>query len=286
MIICCDKKSISRDAVVSLWNRCFGDSEEYILFFLDNCPEYVCLNYMLNDINVAQLFLLPGTLNNKKCRYLYAACTDPVYRKQGIMEQLIEKAKNISLIDGYSGIFLVPATDKLYSYYSKLGFKEGFLKKKFSFSLLPSINNNINESQCSIKDLVAAKKQLCSEFHCFMFSDDVIEYTINEHLFNGGKICYFESTEGKTLVFYFIDKNNSEIIVKELLSDSNYLNDTISEYFVNYNAKNIYILSPIVYNNQNNVENYTKCGMCFPLDNEMETFLKNTTDIYAGMYLD
>lgn len=78
-----------------------------------------------NGKPVATLMLLPATLcgeNSCELYYIFAACTHPDYRKQGIMEQLLEEAFSTALADGKQGVFLRPATSKLFEYYGKRGY--------------------------------------------------------------------------------------------------------------------------------------------------------------------
>ena len=282
MIKVFSEKNIDKPSVVKLWQECFGDSSEYIMFFLDNCPEYSCICYLNDDaLIVSMLFLLDGYLNGQMCKYLYAACTSSDYRRQGIMEKLIEFSKSYASECGASGIFLVPANESLYSYYSKFGFIASFMKKEIVLTSFESSGQAAKEKYL-YTDIVSLKKELCTGIDSYLFSDQIIEYTIKEHLFNNGDI-YF-NTESKTVIFYYENENN--IIIKELLTKSGSVADAINEAFVNNKGKNIYILSPIVYNIKDIVENCTKCGMCFPLDDKMKTYLEGNREIYAGMYLD
>ena len=81
-------------------------------------------------------------------------------------------------------------------------------------------------------------------------------------------------------------ETENKILVKEILTASGVIKHAINEAFVNIKGKNIYISCPMVYNNKDIVENYTRCGMCFPLDDKMKTYLEQNPEIYAGMYLD
>lgn len=272
-----------RDNIIALWQECFGDSKEYISFFLDNCPDYVVVGYFVKQQLVSMLFLLDGELADKKCKYLYAACTHTEFRRQGIMECLIESAKLYCTNNDYSGIFLVPADEKLYSYYSKFGFISSFVKKKLT---LNSYNSDCFEaSNCyDVQVICDLKEKLLLNINGFKFKRSVLEYTVKEHLFNNGKIFIYNGEEGSVLAFYYKDKN--DIIVKELLADFNISTAFVQKQFSNKNAENIYILMPIVYNNKDIEEKYTKCGMCLPLDLEMKAFLDKDARLYAGMYLD
>ncbi len=73
---------------------------------------------------ISQLFVIDAELNGGAVGYIYAAATDKAYRKQGLMQSLIEKAKSY-----YSALALRPASEELYSYYEKFGFKTAFYNK-------------------------------------------------------------------------------------------------------------------------------------------------------------
>lgn len=275
-------KNEHRNKVISLWNKCFGDSEDYISFFIDNCPEYVCVGFFSDNDLVSMLFLLNGTLLNKKCHYLYAACTDSGYRKQGIMEQLITFSKLFCKSQGSSGIFLVPANEELYDFYSKFGFISSFTKNKISISC--GKEDCIDYSCKNIDVITDLKCELLSGLNCFSFERPTIKYTVKEHFFNGGEALVYKGSEGNLVAFFYID--NDSIIVKELLSDFDLSTDFIKNLFLNKYTENIYIFTPIVYNTKDIGEEYTKCGMCFPLDEELADYLHTETRLYAGMYLD
>lgn len=277
------EKDDYKDSITRLWKACFGDSDDYISFFLGNCQDYVVVGYFVENKLVSMLFLLDGTLADKKCKYLYAACTDASYRRQGIMENLISTAKSYCIENGYASIFLVPANEKLYDYYSKFGFISSFLKKKLT---LCAYNADYNENY-NCQDLTVIsdlKEKLLLKIDGFKFERKVLEYTVKEHFFNCGKVLLYNGEEGSALAFYYEDNNN--IIVKEFLSDFNISTAAVQKLFSNKNAENIYILAPIVYNNKDIEEKYTKCGMCLPLDSEISTFLSENAKLYAGMYLD
>lgn len=274
--------NINREDVIKLWQESFGDSREYVEFFLDNCPDYVCIEYFSEDKLASMLFLLEGKLASEKCKYLYAACTDISFRRQGIMEKLITFTKKYCLEQSYSSIFLVPATDKLYSYYAKLGFIDSFRKKVLSTT--NNFSSDAESDETDIQKIFQTKKQLLKTFEGFSFSDDVIKYTIKEHLYNNGKV-FLDSTENnETLAFYY--KHQQNYVVKEFLFRQDCLTAEKFQQFNNKNVENIYIFTPMVYNNKDIVEKYTKCGMAFPLNSKLSDFLKKHTDLYAGMYLD
>ena len=282
MIKVYNAENLNRNDVIALWMKCFGDSREYVEFFLDNCPGYVCVEYFVEDKLVSQLFLIEGELASEKCKYLYAACTHEDYRRRGIMEELIEFTKTYCKDKNYSSIFLVPANERLYSYYSKFGFVASFIKKELNVHIESESLSELTEAD--VDEVFDIKKELVENINGFRFTDDVMKYTIKEHLFNNGKIYLNKNVNEKAVVFYYII--GPDIVVKELLTEKAELSSQIFQHFFNKDVENIYIFSPIVYNSTDIMEKYTKCGMCFPLNNRLSDFLKKHTDLYAGMYLD
>ncbi len=282
MIKVYNAENLNREDVIDLWMKSFGDTREYVEFFLDNCPGYVCVEYFVEGRLASQLFLLEGELASEKCKYLYAACTHEDYRRRGIMEELIEFTKTYCKDKNCSSIFLVPANESLYSYYSKFEFVASFLKKE---SVVQNESELLSElTEADVDSVFNIKKELIENINGFRFSDDVMKYTIKEHLFNGGKIYINSKDDEKTVAFYYI--NGSDIVVKELLTEKMELYSENFQHFFNKDVENIYIFSPIVYNSTDIMEKYTKCGMCFPLNDRLSDFLKKHTDLYAGMYLD
>ncbi len=275
-------ENIDRESVIKLWVHSFGDPVEYINFFLNECPDYVCIADVEADDIVSMFFLLEGELAGEKSKYLYAACTHTDFRKKGLMSKLINYAISYCKNEGYSSIFLVPANSELYSYYSKFGFIPSFKKKVFK----------INKSEAKatkgctttdVKKILRLKKHLLNKVNGFNFTDDVSEYTIKEHLNNGGEILLVEDDNVNTLVFYYFD--GKSVVVKEFLTEQLDSYDCLYKFFSYKNRENIYISTPIVYNIKDIVGEYTKCGMALPLCNELMNYLKMHQDLYASMYL-
>lgn len=104
------------DDIVPLWKEAFGDSREDIVFFIDNIRNGVCLAEYQNDKAVSMLYLVDCSLNSKQAHYIYAACTDNKYQKNGYMAGLIKYC-----IDNYDRICLIPANEHLVDYYNKQG---------------------------------------------------------------------------------------------------------------------------------------------------------------------
>lgn len=275
---------MNREDIVVLWKTCFGDSEEYIDFFINNCPQYICIQYWLENELVSMLFLLEGNLCNNKAKYLYAACTHPDFRRKGIMEELIKYSEKYCKALGYSAIFLVPANKQLYDYYNKFGFSASFRRNCVSLTPEHSASGLDFKETSDIDKILSLRKKLVAKYDSFIFEDSVMKYSFKEHLYNGGKILVSDNAEQSALIFYY--KDGSNIIVKELLCSSDEVYGAVIKHFHNKNVENLYICTPIVYNCKDKVGEYTKCGMCLALNDEMSVFLTTHNNLYAALYLD
>lgn len=101
---------------------------------------------------IAMLYLMDSKLISKSQSYsfyyLYAACTHPDFRGQGIMQKLLKKAKEIANKNHKLGIFLKPANEPLFDFYKKSDFLPLFKVLK--------INNTSKEfiNECQRLDII------------------------------------------------------------------------------------------------------------------------------------
>ena len=136
----------------------------------------------------------------------------------------------------------------------------------------------------SVDQIVEIKLMLLNEIDCFMFDKSTLRYTVEEHLFNGGQIYCSTEDNTVTLIFYYF--NDNELIIKEYLNSKKEVHYDYCKQIINNRAHNVYISYPLVYNNKDIVGEYTKCGMCLPLNSIFESYIRENPTLYAGMYLD
>ena len=110
----------------ALWKTVFGDAYIRLVFDLA-FPDCRCFLKAENGRAVSALYLLDCAVKVDDVPfggyYLYAAATDPAFRRMGFMAALIEEAKAALWDSGQAFIALVPANDPLYSYYERFGFR-------------------------------------------------------------------------------------------------------------------------------------------------------------------
>ena len=135
MLIKSEDKYVS--SLIKLWNKVFGDDEDYIkLFFKNAYYDCNCFAEIVGDEVVSAFYLLKCNIKYGgkiySGRYLYAAATLPEYRGKGLMAKLISEAQEYIKAENLGFIALVPAQDSLYDYYGRFGFKEAMQKYKLT----------------------------------------------------------------------------------------------------------------------------------------------------------
>ena len=71
-----------------------------------------------------------------KITYIFAACTNPNFRKQGLMSELLEFSTKIDISKGMKASLLVPQNDELFRFYEKNGYQSiiPLYEKKYTLS--------------------------------------------------------------------------------------------------------------------------------------------------------
>ncbi|MBO7319105.1 MAG: GNAT family N-acetyltransferase [Clostridia bacterium] len=124
-------------SLTELWHKVFGDDEEYIkLFFKEAYYDCDCFAEISEGKIVSAFYLLKSSIRIDgklfNGRYLYAAATLPEYRGKGLMAKLIKDAQDSIKANDIDFIALVPASDSLYDFYGRFGFKEAMHKYKYA----------------------------------------------------------------------------------------------------------------------------------------------------------
>lgn len=138
---------------------CFEEGRENIDFMFNGyiSPE---IGYcaQAGSTLVAALYLVPCKMTTKqgvvKGHYLYGASTIPEFRKQGIMNRLIAFALQQAQKEGHLFSALLPASEPLYGFYNKMGYKALYRAKSIeqspesmpdgSFDNMQVINNSFD----------------------------------------------------------------------------------------------------------------------------------------------
>ena len=122
-------------ALKSLWIEAFGDSDAYVGFFLDHrFDDITTFVYLVNNLPVSMAFVFDEELYYKgdylKGGYIYGVATGGEHRGKGYSTKVLEHIHTI-----YPTTFLVPATESLFDFYEKKGYKTAFTISEMQFSL-------------------------------------------------------------------------------------------------------------------------------------------------------
>lgn len=117
-------------SLTALWRSCFPDSEAAVETFWHKTEGHLFAFAALDGRTpVSMLCALPTTLVDDcgealRAVYLYAVCTAPAYRRQGLCAALLAYAEN-ELRD-FDVCMLVPDGEAMFRYYEKHGYRTVF----------------------------------------------------------------------------------------------------------------------------------------------------------------
>lgn len=118
-------------ALTALWKTCFDDSEETIGQFWESLFDH-CTVYTEGDC-AAMAIALPTHWQDRPAAYLYAVCTSPAQRGQGLCRRLLEQTEHHLHQAGCSYATLVPADDALFSFYGGVGYQTCFYSQRQTY---------------------------------------------------------------------------------------------------------------------------------------------------------
>lgn len=215
-----------------LYLKCFDDTELSADFLFENFLNNSLHIYEIkNKKIISQLFLKPCKIyKNKTGYYLYAACTDYLFRKQGLMTNIINKAKTLCK---NKFIILRPANENLFKYYNNLGFNNIIFAEKHLIKINGGINGNnfINNNflfkKVLAKEFLLLRKNILktNNFNFLDFDETYIsaldEFYIFYVFLNGFLVIDKSSVNDKKLKIpeFYGDINALKNILKDFKND-------------------------------------------------------------------
>ena len=120
-------------ALKNLWQQAFGDAEELIDKFLaTGFSEDRCHFLMEDGRPVSVLYRFDCEVQGHKLAYFYAIATEKAHRGKGLARKLMEKTHEILKQQGYAGVILVPGSQSLFEFYSKMGYRKAATITEFT----------------------------------------------------------------------------------------------------------------------------------------------------------
>ncbi len=168
--------------------------------------------YKLKDDKVvSQTFVIGGDYSVFGAGYIYAAATLKEFRGQGFMSDLLTEIKN-----EYDILFLKPATEELYDFYSKIGFKIRFYCENISSNAECTLHTNVLKIE-NLDDLRRVRRILLPS-ECIKLNSEAA--ALADDIYTA--VCD-DLEEPHYFALYYTDSDT--VTVNELLySDKNYIN--------------------------------------------------------------
>jgi len=203
--------------IKSLWNICFPESPDFTKWYFENVFSLKnTLIYTDNGKIAAMLQEIPINFNNSgKATYIYGACTHPIYRKKGLMTQLLKQSFENDMQKGINQSILIPENKKLFKFYEKFGYNKTTLIKK---ELFKSSDLSQNSDNCCIFKKADFKdiKNMNSLYEKNLCGNDFIIrnnsfWKKQIQMFNdlgGGCFCLYNAKNSHICAFAFVWREN------------------------------------------------------------------------------
>ena len=131
-----------------LWDKCFSEEDKrFVDFYFEkryNENDNIFIEKDGKVISALQIISYPFSYYGKTigCSYLSGCCTDPDYRSQGLMNDLIIKALKQAKNNGACFASLIPASESLFNYYAGTNFVTTFDYSKIRINLSQQVNRS------------------------------------------------------------------------------------------------------------------------------------------------
>lgn len=188
-----------------LWSQVFGDSSAAIDFYFANRHQNQnMLIYEEDEVIAGMLTMLPVQLvfgsQIRMGRYIYAVATAPEYRQRGISTQLLLKCHSYMQWKGETAAILAPASESLYAFYEKRGYKAVFYVENstFSSSSLPPYPSGAICTPCITEDYYRIRNTAFSDSSLFVrWGEDALDYIIKGARAFGDDVYYIRTQTGE-----------------------------------------------------------------------------------------
>lgn len=214
------------ESIIDIWQKCFGDSREYIQMYLDkrfNTENMLVIHADGKPVSMASFLPVQVIINGEaiEARYVYAVATLPEYRGRGYATEIIRYAA-----DKYEEpLILQPAEEKLERYYAGMGFVNAFKPSPCRiFEDFSSLNNSevTDVSETNIgewsMESISAKEYKVLRDSCFAgegyveWDEQAISYAIEENAYCEGETWKLSCGERTELLMYRIEDKKLHIV--------------------------------------------------------------------------
>lgn len=276
----------------TLWQICFGDTEQYISAFMEDCFEpRNTVTVRENGVICSALYLLRGRVRISgeyfTAAYLYAACTHPDYRSKGFMGKALRFAEKLCADEGLDYICLVPAEDSLFDYYSSFGYVSAFEEKRLCVNR-KQLELLSNGSACvdvpSAEDVALVYSDMLMGNDCFVWDIPELCYAMKENK-NAECKSVAAFVDGRCTAYALFDEEDGTLLVRECASMHGCFSDLAAALLTKSDCESFSFRLPLGFPLSADNFEVSHNAMLLPLSKEAKAALKHIKNAYMGFTL-
>ena len=247
----------------TLWDKCFSEEDKrFVDFYFEkryNEQDNIHIEKDGKVVSAMQLISYPFSYYGKTigCSYLSGCCTDPDYRSQGLMNDLIINALTQAKNNGACFAALIPATESLFNYYEGTNFIPTFDYSKIRIKRQQTTDNGQQTATISVFDNESEPETFYQVYdyfntkmrsrNCCIQHDEYDFSVITEdlELFDNHLLVAKYGEDICGLAFCYL--RNSEIFIKDVFAESSAIfSDLITAAANTFDNETINIFLPPV----------------------------------------
>lgn len=221
------------DDLKEIWRMSFGDSDSFIDFYFQTRDWMSEIAVLLEGGKaVSMLTMIPVDMvdqDGKKssAAMLYAIATHPDFQKRGFADRLIEFSNQHLLSNQTAVTLLVPASEELFAFYAKRGYRDGFYVREavLSRSEIGELTDEYRPCRfVPVKPMEynAMRRKLLEGHPHLNYRDDEIAFQKQLAVMFGADL--YAIVIGETAGCAYAERISAEeVIVKELLIQDQFL---------------------------------------------------------------
>lgn len=273
--------------LITLWEECFGDPEEYSSFFFTNNLKGIetfdnLYVYMKDGQPVSMLTVLEAELFYQgqiiNFWYIYGVATAKEHRSKGYAGELLHYVLDVAQ-ENNAVAGLVPAQESLFGYYEKFGFKTSFYKKVWEYSLVEVNQREISKQEYQISSISYSEYNVLRNTFLqgithIEWNDSAVKYAIEENSKLGGETLRIKAQLGEFFIMYYAYEG--VLSVRETNLPFTLLKEVVEDVCRQQQCKKAIVSLSCVYNE---IGHWTSHAMLYGMD-------EISDDSYFGLALD
>lgn len=170
--------------LIELWHSCFGDSREYIIFFMEHRfkPEQTIV-WLEGEKVAGSIYLLPCKIDKRDALYCYAVSVAPEFRGRGICAAMLSAAEAWCISNDIL-LFCAPRKG-MNGYYHRRGYIDAFFCYWEEFVADGQVEK-LSPVEAEGRPYMRLRDQFLPKPGLVRWDEYAVEYALAEHRLCGG----------------------------------------------------------------------------------------------------